>query len=222
MPVWAGPGSTPKEQKQLQDFLKQHPEITGVHVDATKISPLPTVPDATPPTTPSITPPSTPGVSAPSGTVTPTDAEAITGASIPMTQAELDAMAQHNAQATCAGEMQKPNVYKVSGWDKDHNWVSVTVEAINKKQANSKAAATGLNVKQVTRQIAKPATTEVSTQVITEHERQDGSIKLDSGEWVSIESYDSLSKVAFAITGTHWNGPRFFGLRDRISPETKS
>ena len=27
--------------------------------------------------------------------------------------------------------------------------------------------------------------------------------------------YDSLSKVAFAITGTRWNGPRFFGLRDK-------
>ena len=25
----------------------------------------------------------------------------------------------------------------------------------------------------------------------------------------------SLSEVAFAITGTHWNGPRFFGLRDK-------
>ena len=29
------------------------------------------------------------------------------------------------------------------------------------------------------------------------------------------KTYPSLSKVAFAITGTHWNGPRFFGLRDR-------
>jgi hypothetical protein len=28
-------------------------------------------------------------------------------------------------------------------------------------------------------------------------------------------TYPSLSKVAFAITGTHWNGPRFFGLRDK-------
>ncbi|RYE40280.1 MAG: DUF2924 domain-containing protein, partial [Hyphomicrobiales bacterium] len=27
------------------------------------------------------------------------------------------------------------------------------------------------------------------------------------------KTYDSLSKVAFAITGTKWNGPRFFGLR---------
>jgi hypothetical protein len=30
--------------------------------------------------------------------------------------------------------------------------------------------------------------------------------------------YPSLSKVAGAITGTHWNGPRFFGLRNRDRP----
>ena len=30
-------------------------------------------------------------------------------------------------------------------------------------------------------------------------------------------SYDSLSKVALAITGTRWNGPRFFGLRDGLA-----
>ena len=36
------------------------------------------------------------------------------------------------------------------------------------------------------------------------------------------KTYDSLSKVAFAITGTNWNGPRFFGLRDKISPEAKA
>jgi hypothetical protein len=29
------------------------------------------------------------------------------------------------------------------------------------------------------------------------------------------QTYDSLSKVAFAITGTRWNGPRFLGLRDK-------
>jgi hypothetical protein len=29
------------------------------------------------------------------------------------------------------------------------------------------------------------------------------------------KTFDSLSSVAFAITGTRWNGPRFFGLRDR-------
>jgi hypothetical protein len=36
------------------------------------------------------------------------------------------------------------------------------------------------------------------------------------------KTYDSLSKVAFAITGTNWNGPRFFGLRDKTSAEATS
>src|SRR6202163_2643569 len=39
------------------------------------------------------------------------------------------------------------------------------------------------------------------------------------------QTYDSLSKVAFAITGTKWNGPRFFGLRhkeDRSATEARS
>jgi hypothetical protein len=30
-------------------------------------------------------------------------------------------------------------------------------------------------------------------------------------------TYKSLSEIARAITGTNWNGPRFFGLRDRTS-----
>ena len=34
------------------------------------------------------------------------------------------------------------------------------------------------------------------------------------------QTYDSLSKVAFAITGTRWNGPRFFGLRDKQDRST--
>jgi hypothetical protein len=31
------------------------------------------------------------------------------------------------------------------------------------------------------------------------------------------KTYPSLSKVAFSITGTRWNGPKFFGLRDKPS-----
>jgi hypothetical protein len=33
-------------------------------------------------------------------------------------------------------------------------------------------------------------------------------------------TYRSLSQVAFAITGTRWNGPRFFGLREKSSEGT--
>ena len=29
------------------------------------------------------------------------------------------------------------------------------------------------------------------------------------------KSFDSLSAIAFAVTGTRWNGHRFFGLRDK-------
>jgi hypothetical protein len=36
------------------------------------------------------------------------------------------------------------------------------------------------------------------------------------------KTYSSLSKVAFAITGTRWNGPRFFGLRDKPSKRSSA
>lgn len=39
-------------------------------------------------------------------------------------------------------------------------------------------------------------------------------IVIDDGFLWDGTKYDSLSAIAFAITGTHWNGPRFFGLRD--------
>ncbi len=40
-------------------------------------------------------------------------------------------------------------------------------------------------------------------------------VVLESGfAWNGV-TYESLSKVARALTGTNWNGPRFFGLRDR-------
>jgi hypothetical protein len=35
------------------------------------------------------------------------------------------------------------------------------------------------------------------------------------------KTYRSLSKVAQAITGTRWNGPKFFGLRDKLSNDPK-
>jgi len=38
---------------------------------------------------------------------------------------------------------------------------------------------------------------------------------LASGFAWSGQTYSSLSQVGFAITGTRWNGPGFFGLRDR-------
>jgi hypothetical protein len=45
---------------------------------------------------------------------------------------------------------------------------------------------------------------------------------VDDGFTWEGRTYDSLSKVAFAITGTKWNGPRFFGLRATPRLQVKS
>ncbi|GJD97886.1 DUF2924 domain-containing protein [Methylobacterium iners] len=45
---------------------------------------------------------------------------------------------------------------------------------------------------------------------------------LDPGFAWQGTTYDSLSRVAQAITGTKWNGPRFFGLRERPSSAQRS
>ena len=42
---------------------------------------------------------------------------------------------------------------------------------------------------------------------------------MDEGFVWNGKTYDSLSNIASAITGTKWNGPRFFGLRDKIRAE---
>lgn len=46
-------------------------------------------------------------------------------------------------------------------------------------------------------------------------------IVVDAGFAWNGKTYDSLSKIAFAITGSKWNGPRFFGLRDKASAKAK-
>jgi hypothetical protein len=44
-------------------------------------------------------------------------------------------------------------------------------------------------------------------------------IVLDGGFAWQGRSYRSLSEIAKAITGTKWNGPRFFGLREKKPAE---
>jgi hypothetical protein len=47
------------------------------------------------------------------------------------------------------------------------------------------------------------------------------SVRADGFAWNG-KTYPSLSQVAFAITGTRWNGPRFFGLRDKSAKESSA
>ena len=59
------------------------------------------------------------------------------------------------------------------------------------------------------------------TVLVREWDRQSQRVMVmaDGFAWNS-RTYDGLSKVAFAITGTRWNGPRFFGLRDKEDRST--
>ena len=61
------------------------------------------------------------------------------------------------------------------------------------------------------------------TLLVREHEGVSHRVMaLEDGFAWNGKTYESLSKVAFAITGTRWNGPRFFGLRDRPKKEEGS
>ena len=59
------------------------------------------------------------------------------------------------------------------------------------------------------------------TVLVREWDRQSQRVMVmaDGFAWNG-QTYDSLSKVAFAITGTKWNGPRFFGLRNKEDRST--
>lgn len=47
-------------------------------------------------------------------------------------------------------------------------------------------------------------------------------IVVDGGFLWDGSTYESLSKVAFAITGTCWSGPRFFGFSSRRTSRCKA
>jgi hypothetical protein len=56
------------------------------------------------------------------------------------------------------------------------------------------------------------------TVLVREHERKRHHVMVvpEGFAWNG-KTYPSLSKVAYAVTGTKWNGPRFFGLREKQS-----
>jgi hypothetical protein len=61
------------------------------------------------------------------------------------------------------------------------------------------------------------------TVLVREWDRQSQRVMVmaDGFAWNG-QTYDSLSKVAYAITGTKWSGPRFFGLARRNGTSTRN
>jgi hypothetical protein len=98
--------------------------------------------------------------------------------------------------------------------DLDHE----TRKVLDRAQANesSLAMADRLNSLDRRRPDLMPGTV-----LVREWDRQSHRVMvLANGFAWNGQTYDSLTKVAFAITGTRWNGPRFFGLRDKQTPST--
>src|SRR6266508_1482872 len=86
--------------------------------------------------------------------------------------------------------------------DLDRNARSRLEQLARKKQPGStESASSGIR--------ARPKTGSV---LVREHQGELHRVMvLNSGYAWSGQTYSSLSQVAFAITGTKWNGPRFFG-----------
>ncbi|NIK47687.1 DUF2924 domain-containing protein [Variibacter gotjawalensis] len=68
-----------------------------------------------------------------------------------------------------------------------------------------------------------PRRLKTGTILVREYERVMHRVAVtDTGYCWGEQTFRSLSQVAFAITGTRWNGPRFFGLREKIAPRAKA
>ena len=91
--------------------------------------------------------------------------------------------------------------------DLDHE----TKKVLDRTRANDSAMANRLKSLDQKRTDLTPGTV-----LVREWDRQSHRVMVvaDGFAWTG-QTYDSLTKVAFAITGTRWNGPRFFGLRDK-------
>ena len=69
------------------------------------------------------------------------------------------------------------------------------------------------SLRRVTGKLAKPATTKPGTQIVREwRERRIVVTAVEGGFQFEGAVYRSLTAVAKAVTGTHWNGRKFFGM----------
>lgn len=68
--------------------------------------------------------------------------------------------------------------------------------------------------------ISKGGKLELGTRIAREWQGRAIEVEVVEGGYTfSGARYRSLSKIARQVTGTNWNGPRFFGLRDEVADE---
>src|SRR5262249_36809256 len=100
--------------------------------------------------------------------------------------------------------------------DLDHE----TRKVLDRSNANESGSAMADQLKSLDR---KRTDLTPGTVLVREWDRQSHRVMVlaDGYTWNG-QTYVSLSKVAFAITGTRWDGPRFFGLRDKQAPTSEA
>ena len=100
--------------------------------------------------------------------------------------------------------------------DLDHE----TRKALDRTNANESGLVMADGLKSLDR---KRVELTPGTVLVREWDRQSHRVMVlpDGFAWNG-QTYDSLTKIAFAITGTRWNGPRFFGLRDKQAPMSEA
>jgi hypothetical protein len=95
-----------------------------------------------------------------------------------------------------------------------------TVKTLERVGGISQKAALANELTALDRRLSTP---QAGTVLVREWDRRSHHVMVtpDGFAWNG-QTFESLSQVAFAITGTKWSGPRFFGLRDqttRAGPE---
>ena len=71
--------------------------------------------------------------------------------------------------------------------------------------------------------MASEVTVKAGTRLVREwHGKVYHVIALEDGFLLNERRYESLTQIAYAITGTRWSGPRFFGLKRRPKPLPRS
>jgi hypothetical protein len=108
----------------------------------------------------------------------------------------LFAIIAYRIQADCFGDIDHETRQVLDRTDAAESGATISVRLMNFDQKRTELAP--------------------GTVLVREWDRQSQRVMVmaDGFAWNG-ETYDSLSKVAFAITGTNWNGPRFFGLREK-------
>jgi hypothetical protein len=101
--------------------------------------------------------------------------------------------------------------------DLDANTLKVLERGCGSDERSSAVVTTSLAVLDQRRFAPPPGTVLVREWDRTSHRVM---VMSDGFAWNG-KTFDSLSQIAFEITGTKWNGPRFFGLRDR-QPEGRT